>query len=138
MNRFWAKVDVRGPDECWPWLGCVGSDGYGHFKLNGKPVPAHRVAAGIEGEAHGRHTCDTPLCCNPAHVVEGTHKQNMEDKVARGRHRSPRPGNGRTKLQPEHRAEIVRLFDAGQNKSEIARRFGVTPTRIRQVIHGQA
>lgn len=30
LERFWTKVDVRGPDECWPWLAAI-TDGYGRF-----------------------------------------------------------------------------------------------------------
>ena len=32
-----------------------------------------------------RHTCDTPNCINPEHLVIGTDADNMQDKVDRDR-----------------------------------------------------
>lgn len=45
-ERFWEKVDRRGPDECWPFLGSIDGRGYGSIGANGgKPLRrAHRVA----------------------------------------------------------------------------------------------
>jgi len=31
------------------------------------------------------HTCDRPSCCNPKHLKKGTHKENMDDRDAKGR-----------------------------------------------------
>lgn len=43
-ERFWSKVDRRGPDECWPFLGYLDPDGYGVFTVNHVNVRAHRYA----------------------------------------------------------------------------------------------
>ena len=69
--RFWAKVDRRGPAECWIWLG------------------HHRMRFHVEGNfmtearrfswflAHGHYppknrdvevTCKNSLCVNPDHL----------------------------------------------------------------------
>ena len=42
---FWAQVDRRDPDECWPWTGYVQSNGYGSMSSHRKGVErlAHRV-----------------------------------------------------------------------------------------------
>ena len=95
MDRFWAKVDQRGSDECWPWLGSTKSGGtsraYGMFWDAGRVRPAHVVAwelangqpfpAGMDG----CHHCDTPSCVNPAHIFPGTARDNAQDAAHKGR-----------------------------------------------------
>lgn len=91
-ERFWARVDKRGPDECWPWTGSTNKQGYGcwSFKSGEGPINAHRIAYGlthngIPGRLHILHSCDNPPCCNPAHLDAGTHADNMVDMRVRGR-----------------------------------------------------
>ncbi len=71
-ERFWPKVDKRGPDECWPWLGCV-NRGMTRFFYVHHAEHAHRVAwmltYGDIPEKHSvRHKCFNKICCNPAHL----------------------------------------------------------------------
>src|SRR6266487_2334557 len=42
-ERFWAKVEVRGPDDCWLWKGCF-SEGYGQFSVGSARNPGHEQA----------------------------------------------------------------------------------------------
>lgn len=96
-ERFWEKVDQSWDgNSCWPWLASYfpaskGGGPYGRFvrsRLNS--VLAHRTAYELsKGQiAEGlivRHTCDNPSCCNPAHLILGTHKDNAADREARKR-----------------------------------------------------
>lgn len=90
-ERFWRRVDRRGPDECWPWLGAHNSWGYGQIRIGARTRPAQVVACELtsgqpfpEG-MDGCHTCDNPPCCNPAHVFPGTARDNMQDAAHKGR-----------------------------------------------------
>ncbi|QDF20020.1 endonuclease [Corynebacterium phage Stiles] len=90
VQRFWAKVDIRQPDECWNWQAYLASTGYGQFGTGGRIRYAHRVAFEIgTGRSPAglvvRHTCDNRACVNPAHLLLGTHADNVRDKVARNR-----------------------------------------------------
>lgn len=74
-ERFWAKVDRRGPDDCWPWIGAAQDDvgGRGRFKVNGRRVYAYRLAyeylvGPLPAGTDLHHGCETPACVNPAHV----------------------------------------------------------------------
>lgn len=90
-ERFWSRVEKRGPNECWPWLGAKGGKGYGRMKIDGFAHMAHRLAyffsrhRAPSAEMVIRHRCDNPNCCNPKHLVKGTQRQNVADMVRRGR-----------------------------------------------------
>lgn len=137
--RFFSKVSAPTNVGCMEWMGCIGRGGYGHIRWNRRVTDAHRVALYLAtGEwptRHVLHSCDNPRCCNPAHLREGTHQENMKDCANRKRNRSPRPGNGRAKLSADDIISIRRRFNSGEtNKSALAREFGVTAPRIRQIV----
>ncbi|ASX98772.1 HNH endonuclease [Arthrobacter phage Colucci] len=86
-QRFWAKVAVKEPRECWPWTGSMHAQGYGKLGAGkrGKSFLAHRFAyeltnGPIPDGLHIDHTChngtDCPggktcqhrKCCNPSHL----------------------------------------------------------------------
>lgn len=93
-DRFWRKVERRGSDECWAWTGGQTGNGYGTFKMPKMryvTVSAHRLAHFLHNGAWPadglvvRHSCDNPLCCNPAHLDAGTQGQNIQDQYDRNR-----------------------------------------------------
>ena len=104
--RFWAKVQVGQPDECWPWLACKESSGYGRvgagFALGGPSIwKAHRVAwtlinGPIPDGAEIDHLCHTldlscvqgsecphRGCVNPNHLEPVTHRENALRRESR-------------------------------------------------------
>ncbi len=94
FDRFSESIDFgESTGDCWVWQGALNLDRYGRFMLNGKYVAAHRfsylsfVGPIPEDKPCILHDCDNPPCVNPLHLHPGTHKQNMEEMVARGRHR---------------------------------------------------
>lgn len=139
-NRFWSRVDVRGPDECWPWIGGGSTpEGYGQFWMDGQHMSAPRAAliftdgAPASPALFALHHCDNPPCCNGAHLYWGTHAQNMADKIARDRFvRCPGERNGNHKLTDGRRRELEALLEEG-NSVALAARFGVSGARVRQI-----
>ncbi len=112
-ERFWRLVDVRGPDECWEWLGGM-SNGYGKFSLYPSGViQATHVALAFAGRPilEGQwalHTCpggDNSRCCNPAHLRPGTPRDNSRDMVERGRHGSVRVRKLNRRVRPSEASD---------------------------------
>lgn len=93
-NQYWDLVSDGAPDACWPWPGNISNRGYGVVNMNGRKVSAHRYAYQLAtgedpGELHVCHTCDNPVCVNPAHLWLGTNADNVRDKLDKGRGRAP-------------------------------------------------
>jgi len=129
--RFWSHVDVRGPRECWPWTRARAGAGYGRFSASGRLLTASRVAYelthGPLHSAEARHTCDNPPCCNPAHLIPGSHAQNMADMAER--ERSPQ-----RRLTAVQVKEIRSRRRAGALIVALAAEFGVTPSNVSQIV----
>ena len=78
--------------ECFIWTGrTAGQMGYGYMRCDSKDYYIHRLIyehmVCNEVPEVIRHTCDTPRCWNPKHLVGGTHQDNVDDKMRKGRYR---------------------------------------------------
>ena len=88
-QRFWRKVTIGTPDECWEWQGSRRGDNYGQLYVARKHRAAHRFSFFLANCYYPpvvRHKCDNRVCVNPHHLQGGTQTDNMRDVVERGRH----------------------------------------------------
>lgn len=131
---------LRKPDECWVWQGGKGSDGYGRFWVEKRNMSAHRAAmmrAGVE-VPKGKfvtHSCDQPMCVNPAHLNVSTHVQNMREMVARKRHAYGEK-NPVSVLTEEQCRTILERVSKGATVRGLAREMGVARGTLRNVAKG--
>lgn len=88
-DRIMKRVEIM-PDGCWIFRGLQTKFGYGQTNYWKGSVLAHRgMWIALHGTTNGLdvcHKCDVRNCCNPDHLWLGTHKQNMDDHIAKGRH----------------------------------------------------
>ncbi len=150
-ERFWGRVDKSG--ECWLWTGNRYPNGYGRVWWKGASHGAHRVAWELAttawpGDSQVLHRCDNPQCVNPAHLFLGTQRDNMRDRLTKGKYargdqhparaHPERVLRGRThgnaKLTEADVAEIRRRVAAGEKRNQIAALFGVTPTLVGGIV----
>lgn len=92
--RFWSKVDVGRPGQCWIWRRSRQRNTYGQIYRGGRLALSHRTAwelinGPMPDDAKACHTCDNPPCCNPSHIFMGTQADNVRDMVAKGRAAGP-------------------------------------------------
>lgn len=151
VERLLAKIDQRGPEECWPWTAGVGSAGYGIFWIDGQCINASRatyilLVGPLGPDEEALHRCDNPICCNPGHLFPGTQGDNVRDCRQKGRATSQLEANGpaghpryNAKLTPEVVAEARRLhYEQGVSQSEIARQLGLSSSSISRAVRGES
>ena len=91
LERLLNKVIVNDVTDCWEWQGGKNNIGYGLMRDEKRMRTVHRVSyeehtqTKIPSGMSIMHSCDNPLCANPAHLSVGTHQQNMQDMYAKGR-----------------------------------------------------
>lgn len=123
-------------------------------KSNGYPVFMNRKISRIMAEVkYGKelnssdivmHSCDNPACVNPEHLSIGTHKENVLDKVFKGRgyrqnrqnRQNSKTGYSSSKLTAEQVLEIRKLWKTMKfTQLELAKRFNVSHYTICDVVN---
>lgn len=137
---FWGKVEKT--EGCWIWKGAAKqSEGYGFFTVNGRQQYAHRYAWELEhGPVQGGllvlHQCDNPACVRASHLFLGTHQDNVDDCIRKGRRRYVRgEAHPIAKLTASKVAEIRYRVGAGESQRRLAIEFGVHPMTVSEIVH---
>lgn len=146
VERFLAKVDIRGDGECWPWTGAVTTQGYGRLGIKrGKPgqATAHRVSlvlatgALVAGPCVCHH-CDNPPCCNPRCLFAGSYADNSADMMRKGRNVPGRARPHRWGIEPEQVAPLRVRFANGWTISSLMLAYDATSDDVRDILRGRA
>lgn len=148
LKKSFEKHVIR-KDGCWGWKGPIAKGGYPVMSCRSTigPNRGHKASWIIyRGEIpirmHVCHKCDNPICTNPDHLWIGTHKQNNDDKIAKGRSRYIQPPIMKGKLNPSSKLtedqvkEIKKLINEGHSCYGIGKDFGVSKTTILRIKKG--
>jgi len=140
---FWKKVNVGKEDECWEWKGRCRHARYGFYGevgYNCKKWGTHRLAYILtygEDIPEGMfvcHKCDNTRCCNPNHLFLGTHQDNMDDMVRKGRKQKGEACH-LSKLTEEDVRQIRQVYIKGiVGYGTIGKQFGVDRDTIKEIV----
>lgn len=143
VTRPWLinAVKTHNSDACLIWPFAKGGNPkfrYGTLYFDGRVHAAHRVsfflAYGHWPTPIARHTCDTPACVNPRHIIEGTKLDNSNDMMERKRNRQPSgERNGNAKLTAETVTRIRAEYPK-HTQQAIADTFGIDQTTVSDIV----
>ena len=145
-KRFWSKIKIGAPNECWEWQAAKSPRGYG--QISGKDIQqfrttvAHRIAyiltyGDISDDLYVCHRCDNRACCNPSHLFLGTQLDNMTDMMSKGRGNKARGERNNKAVLTENDVKEIRALRAkGAKTKSLASRFRVCYTTIQRIIRG--
>jgi len=143
LEKFNKKYDIDNTG-CWIWNGTKDKDGYGRSFFNYTPYLANRLSyelfkGTIPKGLFVCHECDNPSCVNPEHLFLGTHQDNMDDMVAKGRSPKQRGEAASTHVLTEKQAQYILDFHHYHGSlTMLAKKFGVDISTVFYVKSGKS
>lgn len=130
-DYFWARVEKKGPDECWPWTGPTDRDGYGTFIYGGVNFRANRALLLLFGREakrgeHAAHMCGNPWCCNPDHVIACSPAENISHKKIHGTENE----GERNHFSRLTESQVLLIRADTRSQAEIASDYGVSAGHV--------
>lgn len=134
-DRFSEKYIINPDTQCWEWTGSTVRGGYGTiWRYQSRPILAHRFSyehhkGPVPEGKIVRHTCHNSRCVNPAHLILGTHEENMADMKAAGRRLGRNSGSA---LLPKTLRRMRHLLALGYTQREVASELGVHRSTVQR------
>lgn len=143
MEKLLKKVS-KSANGCWNWIGAKAGNGYGNIVNKTYQGYAHRLFFALyKGKIPAGmlvcHTCDNRSCVNPEHLFLGTHNDNTQDMMKKGRFNPPVGERmARVKLNANEVLKIREKYKSGQyTQSVLADVYGVSRSNISFIITGK-
>lgn len=145
--NFEKHFEMCRPWECWEWKANKLPSGYGQWQISHAKYQKHWLAHRFSYQYYKNdileeddvvcHTCDNPSCVNPEHLFKGKQKDNIEDKINKGRQLcGSRVPN--SKLCENDIITIRKLLKENELKqTKIAKLFNVSDSRITEIKKGR-
>ena len=147
MKELLYRKVVRKHTGCWDFTGSINKWGYGEMHIGGRFNPSHHNAHRISWIVHRGnipkglivcHVCDCRSCCNPEHLFLGTHKDNMQDMIKKGRSNFLKGDKCPWAILTEKKVlEILKMFEKGFNAVEIGKKFNIDRRHISDIKRGR-
>ena len=143
QERFDSKYEKVAGIDCWLWKAASHQFGYGHMRYMDKIEVAHRISYRLHiGEIpdgmNVLHKCDVPQCVRPDHLFIGTHKDNVDDKVNKGRAGFPKMfgvDNPAAKITKQI-ADAIKVDN--RKIKEICSEYGISQSQVKRIRSGKS
>lgn len=150
-QRLREKVSLQSDDGCWIFTGAIDKKGYGRIGRGGKYgqiVLAHRLSwelyrGAIPDGLWVLHRCDVRACVNPSHLFLGTHRDNMDDMVSKGRAQHVRgAAKANVRFTEADVADMRRNYRWNEYRSqlnrELAAKYKISLSHLRAMVAGKS
>jgi len=147
VDRINDKIEKNEKTGCWEWQGALAGNGYAQISVNGETKNVHRImqqkfnGGYTEEKPFTLHSCDNRKCVNPEHLSRGSHQDNMDDAVDKGRMRGPSfqgDDHPASKVNSEQVKEIRELYaEAKYTQSELADIYNIARTQVGHIVRGE-
>lgn len=154
-NRHHCSVECRlkeiakpfeGVEGCWEWDRSRNPQtGYGQLsewvegtrKLHTAHVVSYRAHKGPTEGLHVLHTCDNRCCFNPAHLFLGTHADNMQDMINKGRASRVRACGSRHAKARMTEALVAEIRGLPGRNTDLAKQYGLSTSAMHALRKGR-
>ena len=139
----WLEAQtIRTPAGCLEWQGSRNDGGYGITGRYRRTNLVHRLVWMLTNGDIARglvlcHSCDNPPCINIRHLFLGSHRDNVSDKIAKGRQAHGHLYGEESPQSSFEDATVIDIFrwhEQGMSQTAIAKQLGCSQSLVSLIL----